>query len=126
MPERIQGNTGTVRQLEDWASFLPQTTRALAFVRRAFAEPHDMSRSIEMSNNANIDGQLSFPRLATLAREWDSLGATTPAEFVDALSAEVVGHPKYEAVCSALRDVSLLPVRFPQEQEPEDAEWMWK
>lgn len=125
---RIPSGKGTVGQLAEWAQVYPEPMRAGLFVRLAFERPYPpkLRAPSEESKGGLHDGGLRFWSVLSLANEWDEEGLTTPAEFVEALSCEVEGHPRGDAVSSVLRDVGRESEQFSQVESEPDEYQKWR
>jgi hypothetical protein len=99
LPPRIKDGTGTVGQLREWAEALPKKQPLINWLRQVF----DMNQpTLPRSGSGMADGTLRFKDLNLFAREWESIGSTTPMQFIDGLEPEVYGTPAYVGLHSIL------------------------
>lgn len=100
-PERIRDQHGTVAQLMGWAELWGTTDYpAVRFVHEVFTNPTRRKTGVTIQNARLVEGSLGKWEVLLVAKDWDSIGPSTPIEFVEGLAFEVQGHPKYEAMQS--------------------------
>jgi len=122
---RIPDGRGAVSALMAWAKAVPNVEgSARNFLRKAFLPPTRKKPGSATLRMATLtDGSLGFWECDTIARQWDSMGPSTPIEFVDGLSCEVGGHIRGDSVSAVLRDTTWESVRISAMEEDKPDEY---